>query len=58
MLQMKKNPSWIAEMHRIIEEKGGSITETDEQHIREMMKIPNGDVDVEEVVFKNYKNYF
>jgi hypothetical protein len=49
--------SWIAEMHHIIKEKNGAITEADEQHLREIMKIPNDDISVEEVEFKRYRSY-
>jgi len=49
---------WLAEMHRIAEEKKGAVTEADEAYIREMMKIPNDDVSVEDVEFKRYRSYF
>jgi len=49
--------SWIAEMHRIVKEKNGAVTEADEQYIREAMKIPNDDISVEKVEFKRYRSY-
>lgn len=55
---MTKKKSWIAEMHRIVKQREGAVTDADEQHIREIMKIPNGEVSVEDVTFKNYHYYF
>ena len=55
---MAESLDWLAEMHRIADEKNGAVTAEDEQNIREMMKIPNDDISVEEVVFKRYKSYF
>jgi hypothetical protein len=55
---MSENKCWIAEMHRIVEERKGAVTEEDEQYIRNLMKIPNDDVSIEDVTFKNYHDYF
>ena len=55
---MKKNPSWIAETHQLVKEKKGALTKADNKHIREMMKIPNDDVSIEDVKFKIYHNHF
>jgi hypothetical protein len=57
-MEKSKNPSWIKEMHNMVEEKKGLMTEADGQQVREMMKIPNEDVSIEDVIFKNYQNYF
>ena len=53
---MTKKSSWLHELHQ--KAKSGAVSEKDDQEIREMMKIPNDDVSVEDVTFKNYKNYF
>jgi uncharacterized membrane protein YvbJ len=55
---MQKETSWIAEADRIVKEKKGAVTAEDEQYIRNLMKIPNDDVSIEDVTFKNYHDYF
>ena len=58
MAEKAENLDWLDEMHRIAKEKGGAVTAEDDKYIRELMKIPNDDVSVEEVEFKRYKSYF
>jgi hypothetical protein len=55
---MSEKIDWLAEMHKIAEERKGAVTAKDEAHIREMMKIPNDDVSVEDVEFKRYRSHF
>jgi hypothetical protein len=55
---MAENKSWIAEMHQIVDKKKGAVSAEDEQHIREMMKIPNDDISIEDVEFKRHRSYF
>lgn len=55
---MVERKSWLAEMHRIIEEREGPITEEDVSYVERLMKIPNDDVSIEKVSFKNRHNYF
>jgi hypothetical protein len=53
-----KKTSWIAEAHKIVEAKNGAITEEDENSIKESMRIPNDEISIESVTFKNYNYYF
>jgi len=57
-MKMEENSSWLTEMHRIVKEKKGAVTTEDEQHVREMMKIPNDDISIENVDFKLHRHYF
>ncbi len=54
---MDKN-SWIEEMHQIVKEKNGAVTEEDAIRLRESMKISNDDVSAENVEFKRHRSYF
>jgi hypothetical protein len=53
-----QNLSWSKEMDRIVEERKGIPTEDDENYIRELMKIPNNDISIETVSFKNHQDHF
>jgi len=55
---MSKRKSWIAEMHRIVEEREGLITEDDVSYVERLMMIPNDDISIEKVTFENRHNYF
>jgi hypothetical protein len=55
---MPMNPSWSTEMDRIAKESEGNVTEDDEKYIRELIKIPNDEISIEDVAFKSHQNYF
>jgi len=54
---MMEKIDWLTEMHRIADEKKGSVTGSDDDYIRKMMKIPNDDVSVERVTFKRFRSH-
>jgi hypothetical protein len=50
--------SCIADVHRIVVERNGVLTQEDEQRISNLLKVKNTDVSIEKVTFKNHQNYF
>jgi len=56
---MDENKSCIAEVHHYLQErKGVVLTEEDEQHICDMLKVSNDDISIEDVEFKRHRSYF